>query len=424
MLIKNARFVLTPEKTLENKNIVVKDSRIESIGGCDKSEEVIDASNHIVLPGLVNMHTHASMNLLRGVSDDKKLQKWLQEDIWPLEEKLDGEKCYWGAMHAFTEMIKTGTTCFSDMYFFMDKVAEAAEDIGIRGYLGHGMLDLGEEQRRKKDLKKSRKIVKDIGKLSDRINPMVTPHSCETCSDELLLKAREMADRNDIPLHMHLCETHDEVEKLIKERGRRPVEHIKQLGLLDGKFIGAHGVHLTVEDIKTLSKKEASIVHNPCSNMKLTSGVAPVPDMMQKGLNVCLGTDGAASNNNLDMFEEMKFVGLLHKLNASDPTTMPIEDISKLPWTNADMALDRKIGRLEQGYNADLILVDLDYIKMNPVHSPLSNLIYSGAEVDTTIIDGEIVMRNGELTMVDENKIKRKAGEFAEELVSCPHSED
>ncbi len=418
MLIKDARFVLTPNGLLENKDILIKGNKIKSIGKTDKSGRVIDASNLAVMPGLINMHTHASMNLFRGISDDKKLQKWLQEDIWPLEEKLDGDKCYSGAMHAFLEMIRTGTTCFNDMYFYMDKVAEAAEEIGIRGNLGYGMIDLGDNST-DKQLKKTQRTIKRLkGDFSDRISPTVAPHSCETCSDELLRKAKSISDKNGIPLHMHLGETHKEVEKLLKEKGKRPVEHLKELGILDSGFIGAHGVHLTDEDIKILGKSNANIVHNPCSNMKLASGISPVPKMMKKKLNVCLGTDGAASNNNLDMFEEMKLTGLLHKLNSSDPTTMPVENILKLPGTNAGNALDQRIGKIEENNLADIVLVDLSDINMNPLHNLKSNLIYSGAKVVTSIIDGEIVMKEGKFTKIDEADVKRKFTEAAEEIVS------
>ncbi|MFP4116183.1 MAG: amidohydrolase [Candidatus Aenigmatarchaeota archaeon] len=418
MLIKNPRFVLTPEELLENESIVVEGNKIRSIGGEDKTGKVIDASNHAVLPGLVNMHTHASMNLFRGVSDDKELQPWLQEDIWPLEENLDEEKSYWGAMHAFLEMVKSGTTCFNDMYFYMDRVAEAAEKIGLRGYFGHGMIDLDDPQKRNKELKETRRIIDRLNDgFSDRIKPAVTPHSAETCSEELLLQAKKISEERGVPMHMHLAETQKEVEKVMKEKGKRPVEYLNDLDLLDENFIGAHGVHLNKEDIKTLSEAGASVVHNPCSNMKLASGVSPVAEMLEKNVNVCLGTDGAASNNNLNMFEELKFASLLQKINRSDPTTMPIQDALKLPWNNAAKALNKDVGRIEEGALADLILVDLDHVSMRPLHNLKSNLVYSGAEVDTSIIDGEVVMRGGELTEIDEGKVMEKAVEQAEELV-------
>ncbi len=419
MLLKDARFVLTPGKVLENESIVVEDRRIKSIGESEKKGKVIDASNYAVLPGLVNMHTHASMNLFRGVSDDKELQSWLEEEIWPLEEKLDGEKCYWGAMHAFVEMIKTGTTCFNDMYFFMDKVAEAADKIGIRGYLGHGMLDMGDEDKREEELEEASRVAEELSEnFSDRINPTVTPHSCEICSEELLLRAKELANKHEAPLHMHLAETHGEVEKVLKEKGKRPVEHLKDLGLLDEQFVGAHGVHLTEKDIKILSGENATVVHNPCSNMKLASGVAPVSEMLQKNLNVSLGTDGVASNNNLNMFEEMKFAALLQKLSRSDSTSMPLNEVVKTSSENAGRALNEKTGRVEEGYLADLILVDIDSIGMTPLNSLKSNLVYSGAKVDTSIINGEVVMEDGKVKGADEQRIKKRVEEISSELVS------
>jgi len=419
MLIKNARFVLTPDKVLENENIVVKGSHIESVGGSNKKDEVIDAPGYAVLPGLVNMHTHASMNLFRGVSDDKELQSWLEEDIWPLEEKLDGEKSYWGALHAFIEMIKTGTTCFNDMYFFMDKVAEAADEVGIRGYLGHGMLDLGNEEKMEKELKETRRIVKTLNKgFSNRLKPTVTPHSAEICSEDLLFESKRISEEEKAPLHMHIVETEKEVEEVVEEKGMHPIEYLDNLGLLDEKFIGAHGVHLDREHMKILAESGASVVHNPCSNMKLASGISPVADMLKEGVNVTLGTDGAASNNNLNMFEEMKIAGLLQKVHHSDPTVMSVDETVKLPWENAGRALGEKIGAIKKGYLADLILVDLDDVRMKPNHNLTSNLVYSGAKVDTSIIDGEVVMKDNKLTKVDEEKIKNKAEEIAEELIS------
>ncbi|MFP4045812.1 MAG: amidohydrolase [Candidatus Aenigmatarchaeota archaeon] len=418
MLIKDARFVLTPEGLQENKSIEISENRIKSLDGEDKSGKIIDASGYAVLPGLVNMHTHASMNLFRGVSDDKKLQEWLQEDIWPLEEKLDGEKCYWGALHAFLEMIKTGTTCFNDMYFYMDQVAEAAEKIGIRGFLGHGMIDLGDQDKADKELQEAKRIVNELKGSSDLVEPAVTPHSCETCSEELLLRSKELADKNDALLHIHLAETGKEIEEVKKRGYGGSVEYLNKLGLLDERFIGAHAVHLNKKEIKILKNSGGSVVYNPCSNMKLASGVSPVIEMMKRGVNVCLGTDSVTSNNNLDLFEEMKIATLLQKVRSSDPTVMPAEETVKTVGENAGRALNKKIGLIEEGYLADLILIDLDDIRMKPTHNLISNLVYSGASVDTSIVNGEVVMENQEVKTIDERKVQKKVEEIARELTS------
>ncbi len=419
MLIKNPRFVLTPDGVLENKNIVIRDNLIESLGGSDKRGEVIDASNHAVLPGLVNMHTHASMNLLRGVADDMDFWDAWPDIVWPLEEKLDGEKCYWGALHAMVEMIKTGTTCFNDMYFFMDRVAEAADEIGIRGYLGHGMLDRGDGGSLEKEVNETERVVRVLkNDFSDRIKPTVAPHSPGTCSKELLLESKSISEKEDIPLHMHIVETEREVDEVTEERGEHPIEYLKSIGLLDDRFIGAHCVHLGRKHMKILAESRASVVHNPCSNMKLTSGVSPVTEMIEEGVNVTLGTDSVVSNNSLDVFEEAKFASLLQKVHHSDPTTVPASGAMKLPWENSGRALGEKMGAIKEGYLADLILVDLDDISMSPSHNLVSNLVYSKPSVDTSLVDGEIVLREGRLTKMDEEMIKDKAEEIAEELVS------
>lgn len=419
MLIKDPRFVVTPDKVLERKNITIKGNRIKRIGGSDKSGKVIDASDYAVLPGLVNMHTHSSMNLLRGVSDDKELQSWLQEDIWPLEDDFGEEEYYWGSMFAFLEGLKSGTTCFNDIYFRMDKIAEVAEKIGMRGYLGETMIDLGKEEERKKDVKKTKRIVKTLrNDFSDLITPTVTPHSLETCSEELLLEAKEIADENDLLLHMHLAETHKEVEKSLKEYGKRPVEHLDDLGLIDERFIGAHGVHLINRDMITLAEKNATVVHNPCSNMKLASGVAPVAELLRKNVNVCLGTDSVASNNNLDLFEEMKFASLLQKVNSADPTVLPVDEVLKLSLSNPSKALGRDVGKIREGALADLVLVDLDSAEMRPIHDLRSNLVYSGAPVDTVIVNGGVVLSEGEPTQVNEQEVYRKVEELAQNLTS------
>lgn len=419
MLIKNPRYVLTSDGIVQDKNVVIEDDKIKSLGGSDKRGKVIDASNHAVLPGFINMHKHSSMNLLRGVSDDKKLQEWLQEDIWPLEEKLDGDMCYWGAMHAFIEMIKTGTTCFNDMYFSMDRVADAAEDIGIRGHLGYAMIDVEGKEKREREIKEAKRTLKTIESgYSDLVKPAIAPHSLETCSEELLRWSKEFSEKNNVPVHMHVAETKNEVEKSIEEYNMRPVEKLEEIGLLNERFAGAHAIHLSDGEIEKLSNRSASVIYNPCSNMKLASGVSNVSKMSERGVNVCLGTDSATSNNNLDMFEEMKIGALLQKVHNSDPTVMPAKEMLKLPTKNAAKALNINAGAIEEGRLADLMLVDLEHLKMKPTHNLISNLIYSGGTVDTNIINGKIVMENGKMKTIDEKKVLSKADEIASEITS------
>lgn len=416
ILIKNPDYVLTSSGVVENENVLIEDDRIGGLGTTDRADKLIDATNKAVIPGLANLHTHSSMNLLRGVSDDRKLEEFLREDIWPREEKITEERAYWGSMLAFLEMLKTGTTCFNDMYFHTESIAEAAEDIGIRGYIGYGMIDVGKDNTTEEELRGARETVNRVQKFSDRLRPTLTPHSVSTCSDELLLKSKDLADRHGTVLHMHLSEIEDEVKNTLKEKGKRPVEHLDSLDLLDEGFVGAHAVHLDRNEIEILSETNASVVYNPCSNMKLGSGVAPIKKMLDRKLNVCIGTDGAATNNNLDLLEELKVGSLLQKVQNSDPTVLPHNETVKLPTVNAARAMGGDFGEIKKGAPADLVLVDLKDTKMKPTHSLTSNLVYSGARVDTVLVDGDIVLRNGKPTKIDEEEVYRKAQEAAERI--------
>lgn len=393
-------MVLRSDKLVKPDGILIENGKIISFDAVDKSDKVIDATDDIIAPGLVNMHTHSPMCLFRGFSDNKRLDKWLQEDIWPLEQMIKPDEIYYGSLLAFMEMISTGTTCFNDMYFHVDKIAQAADKIGIRGFLGHGMIDLGEAKKREKELKRTKKVINIINdKHSELLKPTVAPHSLETCSDELYKRAKELAEKNNLFLHTHLAETEEDTSQAIK---------LNSMDIIDNRFIGAHGVHLTEKEMQILSQKKATIVHNPCSNMKLSSGIAALHSMEEKGINLCLGTDGAASNNNLNMFEEMKFASLLQKIYNKDPTKSTARQTYRMATNNASGLCNNRIGKIEKGAYADLIFLDRKEIQMIPLYNIYSNMVYSSTSPDKVMINGNIVYAENKFNSVDKEEIIKK----------------
>lgn len=406
--IKNPSAVIGPKKIRKPDGILIEDNRIISFEEIDKSDIVIDASDCILSPGLINMHTHSPMNLFRGYSDDKKLEKWLEDDIWPLEERIDEQDVYYGSLFAFMEMISTGTTCFNDMYFHTKQISEAATEIGIRGYVGYGMIDLNDDTKRKKEIKKAKKSIKEINNLnSDLVNPTITPHSIDTCSEELYIKSKEIADKHDLFLHTHLSEVDDTSKQAIK---------LDKLDIIDERFIGAHGVHLSNKEIDILSKSDATIVHNPCSNMKLCSGIAPIKAMNENGLNLGIGTDSSTSNNNLDMFEEMKFTSLLEKINNRKPANFKARDIYQMSTLNPSQTFNRKIGKIEKNYLADIVFIDKNSIGMKPTYNIYSNMVYSNVDISKVVINGNLVYENNEFKGIEQKNVLKKIDNISNRL--------
>lgn len=403
-------------------SVLVVDNKIEEISTnlVDKDADiVINGQNKIIMPGLINTHSHVAMTLLRGVGDDQDLQTWLNEYIWPREAKLNEELVYAGSKLAMAEMIKTGTTTFNDMYFYMEKTAKAVEESGMRALLGYGMIDLFDEKKRKSELNETKKFIDKCHNTADgRVQVAVAPHAPYTCSEEILKESKKLADTHNLKLHIHVSETKQEVTDLQKERNETPFEYLNNIGLLDENTIAAHGVWTTPEEMKILKEKDVSISHNPSSNMKLASGIAPVNNYIKNGINVGIGTDGVSSNNNLDMFSEMKLTALLQKVNTLDPKVLPAKETFDMATKNGAKALGVNSGKIKEGKLADIIIVNTNVPHMTPVRNPLSNIIYSalGTDVDTVICDGKILMENKELKTINEKEVISDAINAAAEL--------
>lgn len=412
-----------PNQKLMKGNILINDQLIEAVGDFTYSAdevEILDGQDCVALPGLINCHTHAAMTLLRGYADDMELMPWLEEKIWPREAKLTNESIYWGSMLANLEMIKSGTTTFADMYFFMDEVAQATLESGMRGVLARGLIGFNDNEGN--NLQQSCEFIKTWqGQGQGRISCMLGPHAPYTSSPEYLEKVIEAAKDLQVGLHIHLAETQKEFTDIRKQFGQTPVEFVNKLGLLDLPVNAAHCVHLTEEDVMILKEKNVGVAHNPSSNMKLASGMAPIPHLLEVGINVGLGTDGAASNNNLNMWEEMHMAALLHKVSWGDPALLPASEVLRMGTLMGANALNiqDQVGSIEVGKKADIILVDLNKPHLVPQHAIVANLIYSaqGSDVKTTIIDGKIVMKNGEVLTLDEERVMYEAQKAAEKLM-------
>ena len=419
ILIKNPYII---SDSIKKESILIVDNKIEEINtklSDNDAEIVIDAENKIAMPGLINTHTHVAMTLLRGVGDDQDLQTWLNEYIWPKEAKLTDELVYHASKLAMAEMIKTGTTTFNDMYFFMEQTAKAVEESGLRAVLGYGMIDLFDDEKRKKELNETKKLINNCHNTANgRINVAVSPHSPYTCSEELLRQSAQLATKNDLNLHIHVSETKKEVDDLKNERNQTPFEYLDDIDFLNDKTIAAHGVWTTDDEMKILNEKNVSISHNPSSNMKLASGIAPVSKYLENGINVSIGTDGVSSNNNLDMFSEMKLTPLLQKVNTLNPKVLPTNETIKMATENGAKALNINAGKLEKDKLADIILLNVNVPHMLPLRNPLSNIIYSalGNDVDTVICDGQIILENNELTMINESEIMEDIKEVYTQL--------
>jgi len=410
------------ENIIENGEIAIEAGKIKAVGVSGTvgngwtADKTIDAKGMVALPGLINCHTHAAMTLLRSYADDLPLMQWLSERIWPLEERLTGEDVYWGTMLCVLEMIKSGTTTFADMYFFMNDVAKAVRESGIRASLSRGMI--GVAPTAQLALEESEAFIREWhGGAEGRITTMMGPHAAYTCPPDYLEKVMALAKKFNVGIHIHLAETLQEVNDIRKEYGKSPIAHVNALGLLDFPVLGAHCVHVSPEDINIMKEKNVQVAHNPESNMKLASGIAPVPQMLAAGINVGLGTDGAASNNNLDMLEEMRSAALLHKVNTMDSTAIPSYTALEMATVNGArvLGLEKEIGVLQPGYKADVILIDFEQPHLYPKHDIIAHTVYAAqsADIKTVIIDGRIVMENRRVLTLDETEVLSKVQERA-----------
>jgi 5-methylthioadenosine/S-adenosylhomocysteine deaminase len=423
ILIKNTTIIANE---IKKGSILLEDDRISSIEenlSTKDADTVIDGEGKVLIPGLVNTHTHLSMSLLRGLADDLVLETWLNDYIWPTEANLDGKLCYVGAKLACAEMIKSGTTTFNDMYFYMDHVAQAVDESGIRGNITHGMLDQGDEEKRRAEYKESLRIIDKCHNTADgRIKVSLGPHAPYTCSTELLSWVRKKASQLGVRIHIHVSETEFEVKNIIDTYDARPFEYLDNINFLDQDVLAAHTVWPSNNEMDIIKERGVNISHNPVSNMKLASGISPVAKMLDKGINVSLGTDGAASNNNMDMLEEMKIAALGQKVNTFDPTVLKADDVFKMATIGGATALglSDELGTIKVGKKADLILVNMKAPHLAPYRHPISHLVYAanGGDVDTVICNGQILMQGRKLLTLDEKAVLEEAEEAARDLLS------
>jgi len=427
LLVSGGR-VLHPDARLTDSDVLVdRDAgRIEAIGPNLAAEhdvsETLDASGSLVMPGLVNAHTHVAMTLLRGYADDKPLDAWLREDIWPAEAELTAEDVRAGTELGLVEMIRSGTTTFADMYFHVPEIVEAVDEAGMRARVGHGVVTVGkDEAAARADIEESIEMARTYDGAADgRIRTAVMPHSLTTVGESLFREAIAAAREDGIPVHTHANETRDEVDPIVAERGERPLAYADDLGLLTDVDFLAHGVHVDDSEIDLLAERGTAVVHCPASNMKLASGIAPVQQLLDAGVTVGLGTDGAASNNDLDLFDELRDAAMIGKLGADDASAVPAEAAVRMATEGGAAALSLPGGRIDVGEAADLAVVDLDAPHLAPAHDLVSHLAYAvrGSDVRHTICDGQILMRDREIQTLDERDVVETARQRAVDLVA------
>ncbi|MEG6615306.1 amidohydrolase [Peptococcaceae bacterium 1198_IL3148] len=428
ILIRNVDILTMTEdqQVINDGEMVVSGNKLLVVGERGsvpkdfKADIEIDGSGMVAMPGFVNCHTHAAMTLLRGYAGDLPLMEWLH-NIWPIEDKMQAADIYYGSLLACVEMIKSGTTTFADMYSFMDKVADAAIESGMRAVLARGLI--GAAPNGMQALAENKEFVQQYqGAANGRITTMIGPHAPYTCPPDYLLKVIEAAEELKVGLHIHLAETATEYTDIVNQYGKTPIQHVESLGLFKLPTLAAHCVHLDNQDIEILAKYNVGVAHNPESNMKLASGIAPVPKLLAAGVNVGLGTDGASSNNNLDMLEEMRSAALLHKVSSMDPTVMPAQQALKMATVNGAkvLGLEKEIGQLKPGMKADFILINFKAPHLYPKLDIAAHLVYAAhsADVDTVIIDGELVMQNRKILTVDEDEIMQQVAERAKRLLA------
>ncbi|MFP4391855.1 MAG: amidohydrolase [Desulfohalobiaceae bacterium] len=382
-----------------------------------QAEHIIQAQGQAILPSFVNCHTHAAMTLLRGYADDMELHTWLNNYIWPLEAKLEEEDVYIGAKLACLEMIKTGTTFFNDMYWYLPSTAQAVQEMGLRAALSSVFIDFNDPQVAAKRWQECQELLEYSKGLDPRIILVLGPHAVYSVSQESLLQARDLALEQGLLIHMHLCETQKEVLDCQQQHGLTPVEYLHKLGLLNPHLCACHCIWLQERDMDLLAENQVSVVHNPTSNLKLCSGSFPYPELKARGVHIGLGTDGCSSNNNLDMLEEMKIAALAAKSRSMDPTTMPAQEIYEAATLTGAQIFGLQAGKIAEGWLADCILVDLDHPQLVPDYNLISNLVYSanGDCVRTTICAGQILMQDREIPQ--EKHILQKAKERVSRLI-------
>jgi 5-methylthioadenosine/S-adenosylhomocysteine deaminase len=418
--------VLHPDHSVSRADVLVDQEAgaIDAVGDPDDlpaGDDELDAGGGLVIPGLVNAHTHVAMTLLRGYADDKPLDRWLREDIWPVEAELTPGDVRVGAELGLLEMIRSGTTAFADMYFHVDAIADAVERAGLRAVLGHTGITVGKgEAEAHEDMQRSLEVARDLdGAAGGRISTTFQAHSLTTVGESFLREYVPEARAAGLPIHVHANETDAEVEPIVEEHGVRPLEYADDVGLLGPDTFLAHCVHVDEAEIDLLAETGTGVAHCPASNMKLASGMAPVQAMLDAGVRVGLGTDGAASNNDLDAFDEMRDAAMIGKLAADDASAMAAGSVVETATAGGAGLLGIDSGRIEAGANADLAVLDLSRPHLTPAHDLVSHLAYAarGSDVRHTVCDGAVLMRDRAVTTLDERAVRERAGEHARKLI-------
>ncbi len=431
LLVLNGTLVTMDKNhsVIQNAGIAVDGGRIVAVGTTTdiikmySAPERVDASGKIIIPGLINGHTHIPMTLFRGLADDLDLQEWLTKYIFPAEAKnVSEEFVRVGTRLGLAEMIRGGTTTYCDMYYFEDAIADETAKAGMRGVLGETVIDFPVA-----DNKTNAEVMAYVEtfvrkwKGNELIVPAIAPHAPYTVSEEHLKAVRAFSDRTGAPIVTHISETKKEVDDSLQAKGASPVDYLSRIGFLNERVIAAHMVWPSPGEIEILRRTGVGVVHNPQSNMKLASGVAPVPKMIAAGVRVGLGTDGAASNNDLSMWEEMDTAAKLHKVFSGDPKVMPAEEALELATIRGAQALhmEKEIGSIEKGKRADLVIVDRDALNQIPLYNVYSDLVYAtkASDVKTVIINGRVVMRDRQLLTLNEAAIKESARVFRERVI-------
>lgn len=398
--------------------IYIEGNRIAAVGEKPKGfreDKVIDGQDRLVIPGLINCHTHSYMAFMRNVADDLSFMDWLFGTIDPIEQQMTDEDTYWGACLAIIEMIKSGTTCFNDMQMNIHQTTRAVKESGMRAVISRGLIGSGHDEAGQMRLRQAYEE-RDAAKDCDRLSFMLGPHAPYTCDDGFMRVVSEEAKKNGMRIHVHLSESVSEIEQIREKYGLTPIEMADRNGLFDVPAIAAHCVQVTDEDIAILKGKKVSVVTNPASNMKLGNGFAPIGKMVEMGVNVCLGTDGAASNNSLNMFRELGLLTLIHKGVNKTPQCISAREGFRIATINGAKALglEEETGSIEAGKKADLAILNLNTPSLTPRNNLIAGLSYSanGSEVETVIIDGKIVMEDRKVLTMDEELVYKKINEI------------
>ena len=403
---------------LRETDIYIEGTRITAMGKKPEGfleEKVIDGKDRLAIPGLVNCHTHSYMSFMRNVADDLSFMDWLFGSIDPIEQQMTDEDTYWGACLAIIEMMKSGTTCFNDMQMNIHQTTRAVKEPGMRAVISRGLIGSGNDEAGQMRLRQAYEE-RDAAADCERLSFMLAPHAPYTCDEGFMRIVSEEAKKNHMGIHVHLSESESEIEQIKEKYGCSPIEMADRNGLFDVPAIAAHCVQITKSDMEILKAKNVSVVTNPASNMKLGNGFAPVPEMLDMGINVCIGTDGAASNNSLNLFHEMSLLALIHKGVKRTPQCISAKENIRIATINGAKALglEKEIGSLEVGKKADIAILNLNSPSLTPRNNLIAGLSYSanGSEVETVIIDGKITMENRKILTMDEDLVYKKINEI------------